>query len=289
MARGNLFVLDIATWGQIGPANALVASLMGYFISGTDAKALVYRGKVSATGVGVDRTYLSSRTALASKVMEYNLRMSMDTPGAGNFITLMMGLRGDINNGYTIEFTSNGSPTSNTVLSIVKYSNGVKNVLATGADLFATFTTTDFVVDILDTPLGVSITVSVGTMVLLSFTDGYGAAIPVGGNMWLEFDSDDQIVADANAIIFIYQITVSLASETRRDPMAMLRWSDDGGNTWTKERWESFGGLGEYLTRVKWNALGASRDRVFRFTVSDPVKVVLVNSDLRLNGQNVQN
>jgi len=59
---------------------------------------------------------------------------------------------------------------------------------------------------------------------------------------------------------------------------AMLQWSDDGGNTWSGEKWVSAGKLGEYRTRVKWNRLGSSRDRVFRFMLTDPVRCVLVNA-----------
>jgi len=60
------------------------------------------------------------------------------------------------------------------------------------------------------------------------------------------------------------------------NPQAFLQWSDDGGFTWSNEYWGQFGGRGQYKTRLHWHRLGYSRDRVFRLTVSDPVKTVLI-------------
>jgi len=53
----------------------------------------------------------------------------------------------------------------------------------------------------------------------------------------------------------------------------MLKYSDDGGRTFSNELWRTIGKLGEYRTRVKWNRLGRSRDRVYTVEVSDPVFV----------------
>jgi hypothetical protein len=63
-------------------------------------------------------------------------------------------------------------------------------------------------------------------------------------------------------------------------PQAMLQWSDDGGHTWSNERWAAIGAIGKYGTRVLWRRLGSSRDRVYRVQISDPVKVVLIGAEL---------
>lgn len=60
------------------------------------------------------------------------------------------------------------------------------------------------------------------------------------------------------------------------NPQVALEWSKDGGHTWSNEHWKSFGKIGKYKTRVKWNRLGKSRNRVLRITISDPVKVVIL-------------
>lgn len=58
----------------------------------------------------------------------------------------------------------------------------------------------------------------------------------------------------------------------------MLQWSDDGGKTWSNEYWKPVGKIGQYKARVNFNRLGMSRDRVFRLTMSDPVKWILVDA-----------
>lgn len=65
-------------------------------------------------------------------------------------------------------------------------------------------------------------------------------------------------------------------------PLAVLQWSDDGGHTWSNEKQASPGAIGATLTRVLWRRLGASRDRVYRVRITDPVKVVLLGADLGL-------
>jgi hypothetical protein len=74
------------------------------------------------------------------------------------------------------------------------------------------------------------------------------------------------------------QTGVGLASGQGSDPKAMLQWSDDGGHTWSNEQWASIGKIGERLARVRWRRLGRSRDRVFKVTITDPVRVVILGA-----------
>lgn len=64
------------------------------------------------------------------------------------------------------------------------------------------------------------------------------------------------------------------------DPQAMLRFSDDGGRSWSNEKWVSFGKIGQTKKRALWRRLGAARDRVFEITITDPVKVTLIGAGL---------
>ena len=71
------------------------------------------------------------------------------------------------------------------------------------------------------------------------------------------------------------------------DPQAMLRWSNDGGSTWSNEHWTTIGQIGKYNNRAIWRRLGWSRDRIFEVTVSDPVKAVIVSANLKMTaGEN---
>jgi hypothetical protein len=70
---------------------------------------------------------------------------------------------------------------------------------------------------------------------------------------------------------------VGLTSGQGSDPQVMMRYSDDGLNTWSNERWRSFGKIGEFLKRPIWRRLGTARRRIFEWKITDPVKV-------RING-----
>ena len=74
--------------------------------------------------------------------------------------------------------------------------------------------------------------------------------------------------------------TTNLQSGQGSDPQAMLQWSDDGGRTWGNEHWRSIGKVGEYRKRARWLRLGASRDRVFRLTLTDPVPATITGWNL---------
>ena len=69
---------------------------------------------------------------------------------------------------------------------------------------------------------------------------------------------------------------VGLQSGQGQTPQVMLQISKDGGKTWGNELWRSFGKVGEYLARPRWTRLGRARDWLFKFRVTDPVKVVFV-------------
>jgi len=56
------------------------------------------------------------------------------------------------------------------------------------------------------------------------------------------------------------------------DPQAILRHSDDGGHTWSSQKRTAIGKVGQYLARVAFRRLGRSRERVYEFSMSAPVK-----------------
>lgn len=62
------------------------------------------------------------------------------------------------------------------------------------------------------------------------------------------------------------------------DPQVMLDWSDDGGRTFGPEIWRSLGKQGDYQRAARFNRLGASRDRVYRYRISDPVRRTLIQA-----------
>ena len=84
-----------------------------------------------------------------------------------------------------------------------------------------------------------------------------------------------------------YLITgVTIAATIGAAPEVMLRWSDDGGHTWSNEHWSPIGRIGEYYRRVFWRRMGMTlklRDRVYELSGTDPVKIVIMGAQLILS------
>jgi hypothetical protein len=82
---------------------------------------------------------------------------------------------------------------------------------------------------------------------------------------------------------------VGLNNGQGSDPQVMLRWSDDGGHTYSNEHWASMGKIGATGTRVMWRRLGMTlklRDRVYELSGSDPVRIYITGAELLLSGTN---
>ena len=86
------------------------------------------------------------------------------------------------------------------------------------------------------------------------------------------------------------QLVTSLVSLTDgANPQVMLRWSDDGGHTYSNEHWVSIGKIGEYYRRAIWRRLGMTlklRDRVYEVSGTDPVKIAIMGAELMLSPTN---
>jgi len=78
-----------------------------------------------------------------------------------------------------------------------------------------------------------------------------------------------------------FQPGVGLISGQGSSPQAMLRWSNDGGSTWSNEHWVNIGKIGKYKNRAIWRRLGTARDRIFEVVVTDPIKAVIVSANLK--------
>ena len=68
---------------------------------------------------------------------------------------------------------------------------------------------------------------------------------------------------------------VGTATGQGANPTLMLRYSSDGGHTWSNEKTATAGKVGEYGARAKFNRLGAGRNRVWELSMSDPVKFAI--------------
>jgi len=82
---------------------------------------------------------------------------------------------------------------------------------------------------------------------------------------------------------FELDMEIGLGTSTGQgsDPQVMMQFSNDGGKTWSSERWRSAGKIGRYDTRVMWDRLGQARRRVFRVVMTDPVPMRITNAYIR--------
>jgi len=85
----------------------------------------------------------------------------------------------------------------------------------------------------------------------------------------------------------------NLVDETTRSvnppPQFMLRWSDDGGHTWSNEHWAQGGAVGAYGTRIFWRRLGMTlklRDRVYELSGTDPIQIAIMGAELAMSPTN---
>jgi hypothetical protein len=111
-------------------------------------------------------------------------------------------------------------------------------------------------------------------------------------------ESGDQLVQEDGGQLVIEFITaiggkilveVGQATATAKDPQVMLRWSDDGGHTWSNEHWRSMGLVGQWGRRVIWRRLGMTlklRDRVYEVSGTDPIKIAIMGAELTASPTN---
>lgn len=88
-------------------------------------------------------------------------------------------------------------------------------------------------------------------------------------------------VANYNSGKTVTTINYSRPVCEEKEPRAMLSWSDDGGHTWSNNHEAYMGKSGEYSKRLIWYRLGKSRGRIFRLSISDAVKKVLLSAHIQ--------
>ena len=113
-------------------------------------------------------------------------------------------------------------------------------------------------------------------------------------------ESGDQLVQEDGGDIVVVVVPISAVggkiliekgqfTATAIDPQVMLRWSDDGGHTWSNEHWRSMGKTGQWGRRVIWRRLGMTlklRDRVYEVSGTDPIKIAIMGAELSMSPTN---
>ncbi|MFV2055413.1 MAG: packaged DNA stabilization protein [Thiohalomonadales bacterium] len=83
--------------------------------------------------------------------------------------------------------------------------------------------------------------------------------------------------------VFLDRLEIDIESgvgnTTAPNPQVMLTYSDDGGKTWSKEKFASMGPVGTYMTRLKFHNLGSFYQRIFKLRIADTVKTVILDAE----------
>jgi len=81
---------------------------------------------------------------------------------------------------------------------------------------------------------------------------------------------EEKAVIPYHSVEIDMQVGVGLNSGQGSDPMMMMRYSDDGGMTWSYWRTAPVGKIGKYKNRARFARCGSARDRVFHFRYTEP-------------------
>lgn len=106
------------------------------------------------------------------------------------------------------------------------------------------------------------------------------------GVTYLKTEDNDYIVTESGTDYLIASLNLPAPGIV---PQVMLRWSDDGGHTWSNEHWKSMGRVGQYGYRTIWRRLGMTlklRDRVYEISGTEPVKIAIMGAELIMSPTN---
>lgn len=112
------------------------------------------------------------------------------------------------------------------------------------------------------------------------YTDAGGATLPRIRRCPHIISNRNQVAHHSLQIVF--EPGVGLQVGQGKNPIASLRWSSDGGSTWSSEHFTSIGPAGHYKARAMWRRLGVARDRIYEVRVTDPVFAAIISAQLEL-------
>lgn len=113
---------------------------------------------------------------------------------------------------------------------------------------------------------------STGTMSVMDVTYGSEAnGDPIIRERVFPGLFNEKQIINTRVLEIYLEAGLGLSSGQGSNPLVMLDISNDGGKTYGNQRTRTAGALGKYQTRVQFWKLGASRDRVYKMTVSDPI------------------
>lgn len=74
------------------------------------------------------------------------------------------------------------------------------------------------------------------------------------------------------------QTGIGLTNGQGNNPTLMMRYSNNGGQSWSDYRNSTLGSIGDYDARCQYNRLGAGRNRVWEISMTDPCPFVIIGA-----------
>lgn len=91
----------------------------------------------------------------------------------------------------------------------------------------------------------------------------------------IETQTQQLVASPSNPLLIDEGFWLAVTAEAPASPKITLRFSDDGGRTYSNRMTQSLGKRGAYLTSVLFTRLGMGRDRIFEFCWSTSVKTAI--------------
>lgn len=79
------------------------------------------------------------------------------------------------------------------------------------------------------------------------------------------------------------ELRVGISTHSIEDPQITMRYSHDGGHSWSHYMSRSLGNVGEYAKSITWNRLGIGREWLFEFTVSENMAFSIIDGMVQVS------
>lgn len=76
------------------------------------------------------------------------------------------------------------------------------------------------------------------------------------------------------------ELRVAIKQHDVVDPQISMRYSNDGGHTWSSDLARDLPKVGEYAKPVIWNRLGAAREWIFEFTTTEAIPFAFIDCEV---------
>ena len=108
-----------------------------------------------------------------------------------------------------------------------------------------------------------------------------------GNPLYREWTTPHAAVPDRKRVMFdSLRLDITMGNTSSGiSPQIELRYSNDGGETWSAWMPRSTGKIGEFGKPVKWDRLGQGRDRVWQIRSTDDAKVSIIGMAVKSKGE----